>query len=464
MTTLLVSLLPTLPVPVDVSLPLDARAIGFTISLSLIAALLSGLAPALHGSKSEVLSGLKSDAQGGPERLRLRNAFVVSQVAFSIVLVVGAALFVRALQRAADIDPGFDSRGVELAALDLSLGGYTPETGPVFARELIQRVRELPGVQSAALAAMVPLGGGGLGLGPLSLPGVAQPQGRQFFDADWNVVTPGYFSTMRMSLASGRDFSDADREGTPSVVIVNQTAAQRWWGTQDVIGKTLLQQSGRPAEPGATRTLTVVAVARDTKYRSLGEEPRPFVYVPTQQQFVPRTTIVARSTQGQRLTADLRKLLASMNPNLPIVTAQTFEDYASLGLVPQRVAASVTASLGLVGLLLAAIGIYGVTAYMVTSRTREIGIRMALGAQQRDVVRLVLRQGMTLALVGVAIGLALAAAVSRALASLLFGVGAADPLAFGGSALVFCAIGLAACYVPARRATNIQAMDALRYE
>src|SRR6266850_2343509 len=260
MTTLLVSMLPTLPLPVDVSLPLDARAIGFTAGLSLAAAMLSGLAPALHGSKAEVLAGLKSDARGGPERLRLRNAFVVSQVAFSIVLVVGAGLFVRALQRAADIDPGFDPRGVELASLDLSLGGYTQETGPVFARELIQRVRELPGVQSATLSAMVPLGGGGLGLGGLTVPGVAPPQGRRFFDADWNVVTPGYFATMKMRLVFGRDFTDADREGAPSAVIVNETAARRWWGTQDVIGKTLLQQDGRPGAPDAVRTLTVIAV------------------------------------------------------------------------------------------------------------------------------------------------------------------------------------------------------------
>ena len=210
--------------------------------------------------------------------------------------------------------------------------------------------------------------------------------------------------------------------------------------------------------------MTVVGVARDSKYRTLGEEPRPFVYVPIQQQYMPRTTIVARSTHGQRLAADLRKLLASMNPNLPIVTAQTFDDYAALGLIPQRVAASVSASLGIVGLLLAAIGIYGVTAYMVTSRTREIGIRMALGAQPRDVVGMVLRQGMALALIGVAIGLVLAAGASRLLGSLLFGVGPADPLAFGGSALVFCLIGLAACYVPARRATEIEATQALRYE
>ena len=465
MTTLLVSLLPTLPLPVGVTLSLDARALAFTLGLSLIAAVLSGLAPALSESKTEVVSALKADARGGPERLRLRNAFVVGQVAFSIVLVVGAALFVRALQRATEINPGFDPRGVELAALDLSLAGYTTDTGRVFTRELIQRVRELPGVQSAALAAMVPLGGGGLGLGGLTVPGVQPPDGARFFDADWNVVTPGYFAAMRMTLASGRDFTDADREGAPSVVIVNQTAARRWWPNQDAVGKTLLQQQGYgPGTADTPRTLTVIAVAKDTKYRDLGEQPRTFVYVPQQQQYVPRTTIIARSTQGQRLAGDLRKLLAQMNPNLPIVQSQTLEDYAALTLIPQRVAASVSGSLGIVGLLLAAIGIYGVTAYMVSSRTREIGIRVALGAQRGDVVRMVLRQGMMLALAGMTIGLVLAAGASRLIGSLLFGIGPTDPIAFGGSALLFCLIGLVACYVPARRATAVDAMEALRHE
>jgi predicted permease len=465
MTTLLVSLLPTLPIPVGVTLALDSRAVGFTLGLSLIAAVLSGLAPALHVSRAAVVSALKADARGGPERQRLRNVFVVAQVAFSIMLVIGAGLFVRALQRAAEIDPGFDPRGLELAALDLSLGNYTAETGPQFASQVIERVRQVPGVESAALAAMVPLGLGGLGLGGLAVPGAPTEQGRRFVEADWNVVTPGYFHTMRMKLATGRDFTDGDRDGAAPVVIVNETAAKRFWPgvpAEDVVGRALLQQTGTAGAQDATRTLTVVAVARDSKYRSLGEDPRPFVYVPIAQQYMPRTTIVARSTNGQRLAAEIRGLLASMNPNLPIVAALTFDDYASFGLVPQRVAASVSGSLGVVGLLLAAIGIYAVTAFMVTSRGREIGIRMALGAQQSDAVRMVLRQGMLLTAVGSAIGLALAAAVSRLLASLLFGVSAADPLAYGGAALLFGVVGLIACYVPARRATRINPIEALR--
>ena len=464
MTGALLSLLPAVPLPIDVTLALDGRAVVFTLTLSLVAAILSGLAPAFHASRAEVVGALKSDTQGGPERIWLRHAFVVSQVALSIVLVVGAGLFARALQRASEIDPGFDPHGVELATLDLSLGGYTADTGRVFARELIRRVRETPGVQAAALSAVMPLGDRGIGLGGLAVPGVELRNGRRFFDVDWNVITPGYFATMKMALSTGRDFSDADREGTPSVVIVNETAARQWWPRQDALGKTLLQETGRPDAPDAVRTLTVVGVARDSKYRNLGEDPRPFVYVPIQQQYMSRTVIAARSAHGQRLAGELRALVASMNPNLPIVQSLTFDAYSQLGLLPQRIAASVAGSLGLVGVLLAAIGIYGVTAYMVSSRTREIGIRMALGAERASVVRMVLRQGLTLTMIGAAIGLAVAAAASRLLGSLLFGVGATDPLTFIGSTLLFFVVGAAACYVPARRATAIGAMDALRYD
>jgi cell division protein FtsX len=248
------------------------------------------------------------------------------------------------------------------------------------------------------------------------------------------------------------------------VVIVNETAARRWWPNQDAVGKTVVRHDGRSGAVDESRTMTVVAVARDTKYRDLAEAPRSFIYVPEQQQYSPRTTIVARSTHGQRLAAQLRTLLAGLNPNLPITQSQTLDDYAALTLIPHRVAAAVSASLGIVGLLLAAIGIYGVTAYSVTSRTREIGIRVALGAPRARVVRLVLGQGMALTMAGAMLGLVLAAGASRLLGSLLFGIGATDPITFVGTALLFTAIGLAACYVPVRRALRISANEALRYE
>src|SRR5439155_4058811 len=249
-------------------------------------------------------------------------------------------------------------------------------------------------------------------------------------------------------------------EGAQDAVIVNETAARTFWPGQEPLGRALRQQTAREQ----FRTLVVVGVARDARSRSLSDPPAPFLYVPLQQQYSPRMTIVARTTDGRRIAGELRTLLASMDPNLPMVTSQTLEDYTAIGLVPQRVAASVAGSLGLVGLLLASMGIYGVTAYMVARRTREIGIRVALGAQRGDVVRMVLRQGMTLAGVGVLIGLTLAAGASQLLATLLFGVPPIDPVTFIGSTVLFVAIGLAACLVPARRAIRINAMEALRYE
>jgi len=466
MTNVIVGLLPTLPFQVSVSLALDARAVGFAAAIALGAAVLSGLAPAFSGSKASVIGGLRTDAQSAPDRIRLRNAFVVAQVAFSIVLVVAAGLFVRALEHANAIDPGFDPRGVELASLDLSLAGFTDATGRVFARELIDRVRTIPGVESATMAAMLPLGMSRMGLGPIAIPGATAPSGRDTFDADWNIVEPGYFATMRMALVAGRDFDERDRNGAADVVVLNETAVRRFWpGTSPAgaIGKVIVQQTGRP-DAAATQPLTVVGVARDTKYASLGEDSTTFVFVPLQQQYRSRLTIVARSTNGQRLAAEIRRTLASMNPNLPIVTSQTLEDYAAIGLVPQRVAASVSGSLGAVGLLLAGIGIYGVAAYMVSSRTREIGIRVALGAQPRAVGRMVIGQGLRLTLIGAAIGVVLAVGASQLIASLLMGVGPLDPLTFASALVLFTIIGVAACYVPARRALRINATEALRYE
>jgi putative ABC transport system permease protein len=461
MTTLLVSLLPTLPFPLDVSLALDARVIAFTVALSLAAAVLSGLVPALQASKTNVLPALKDEGPAGSGRPRARNVFVVAQVALSLLLVVAAGLLVRALSHAASLDPGFDPRGVELASVDFSLGGYTEATGRAFARDLIGRVRQLPGVQSATLSRMLPLGYSRMGLGGVTIPGAPPPPGGRWSpEVEWNIVEPGYFATLRTPLLRGRDFDDRDRERAQDAVIVNETAARMFWPGLEALGRAIVQETER----GQFRTLTVVGVARDAKSRSLSDPPAPYLYVPLQQQYSPRITIVARTADGRRIAGELRKLLASMDPNLPIVASQTLDDYTAIGLVPQRVAASVAGSLGLVGLLLASMGIYGVTAYMVARRTREIGIRVALGAQRGDVVRMVLRQGMTLAGVGVLIGLMLAAGASQLLATLLFGVPPIDPVTFIGSTLLFVAIGLAACLVPARRAIRINAMEALRYE
>jgi predicted permease len=377
-----------------------------------------------------------------------------------MVLVVGAGLFARALYRAGSIDPGFDPHGIELMSVTLSHAGYTNATGPRFARELLDRVRRLPEVQAATIASSVP-GGFEVRREALAVPGDST-----FVTVDWNIVAPGYFATLRTPIAQGRDFTIADREGTQLVAIVSEAAARRFWPGQNAVGKYLLQPTWGPQGPTRpTRTLLVVGVASDIHSSSLIDGfGGACVYVPFEQQYVSNMTIVARTTRGQGIADDLRALLSSMNPNLSIVAAQTLDDSVALGLAPQRVAASVAGSLGMIGVVLAAIGIYGVVAYAVTRRTREIGIRVALGARKADIVGMVLREGLWLTAIGSAVGLAMAAVVSRVLAGFLFGVPPADPITFGGVTLLFTLIAMAACYSPVRRATHVDPTEALRYE
>jgi predicted permease len=463
LTSALTSWLPALPFPVEVSLPLDGRAIVFTTGVVLVAAVLSGLAPALHASKDDVISALKDD---GPSlRLRVRHAFVITQVAFSVLLVVVAGLFVRALHAAGSSDPGFDPHGVELLSLDLSQAGYTSTTGPLFARDVIDRVRARPDVRAATIATTLP-GGLETQRRALTVPGVPPPAGQRFFGVDWNVVEPGYFPTLRIPIVAGRDFDAADRDGAPDVAIVGEGVARRFWPAEDAVGKYLIQPAlGTSGRTTSARTLRVIGVSRDVKASSLVDGlSRSLVYVPLQQQYTPQMTIAARTTRGQRMTDEIRALVTSMNPNLSIVSAQTLEESTALGLVPQRLVASVSGSLGLVAALLAAIGIYGVTAYAVAQRTREIGIRTALGAQRANIVGMILRQGMSIVALGAAIGLALAAAATRLLVVFLFGVQPFDPAIFLGTAVLFGAIGLSACCAPVLRATHIDAMAALRHE
>jgi predicted permease len=471
MTSLLASLLPVLPFPIEVSLALDGRAIAFTAGLSLFAALLSGLAPALQASKADVVPALKDDAESLFGRSRLRHTFVIAQVALSLVLVIVAGLFARALRHVVTIEPGFDPRGVELASIDPSQAGYTATTGPLFVRSLIDRVRQMPAVASATIAA-VPPGGFEVRRHGLTVPGIPPPRGRRFWDVDWNLVEPGYFTTLRIAMTAGRDFNDADREGAPFVAVISEATARQFWPgkpIRDALGQSLVQPTfGAGGPTNDVKALRVIGVVRDIKANSLVDGATlPSVYVPLQQQYtstVTTVTIVARASHGQRIANEVRSVVAAMNPDLPIISSQTLEESVALGLVPQRIAASVAGSLGLVGLLLAAIGIYGVTAYAVTRRTREIGIRVALGAQRREIVSLVLAQGMSLAAIGAIIGLALAAAAGMALAPMLFGIPAIDPLTFAGAALLFVAVSLVACYVPARRATKVDPLTALRCE
>lgn len=460
LTSLLLSVIPSLPLPISVSFATDWRVISFAAAVSALAALLSGLVPALHASTSDLVPALKSEGlEGGGSRLRIRSVLVVGQITLSLMLAITAGLLLRSLQHAANVDPGFDSRNVDVVSLDLSLAGYNQATSRPFVTDLMARVGNLPGVTAVTMGMDLPLDGGRMGMGGLTIPGVEPPRGLNSFPIDWNVVEPGWFDTLKLPLVKGRDFSESDTAASQGVAILNEAAAARFWPGQDPMGRQVGVADG-PAAP--IRTLTIVGIAKDARLMSLGEVAEPYIYVPVAQQFATRIALLVRTSDGHSTVPQVREIVRSLNPNLPITEAMPLSQVTAIGLVPQRMAAAVAASLGIVGLLLAAIGIYGVTSYAVSRRTREIGIRVALGADRARVLRLVLRQGLMLAAIGVIIGAGLAAAGSRLLGSLLFGVPGLDPVTFASACALFAAVTLVATYIPARRATSVDPMVALR--
>jgi predicted permease len=456
MTGLLLALLPNIPIPLTLSLPLDSRIVLFGLVVTGLTALATGLVPALQASRPDLVETLKGDREAGFGRFRLRQVLVAAQVAGSVLLIIVAGLFARALQHASSINPGFDNTNVEIVGLDLSLARHNDTTGPAFLRQVIARVEALPGVESVTAAIDLPLDGSRHGRGDVWAAGKTEKEAVNL--EDWNVVEPGYFQTLRIQLLRGRDFAPSDTKGRPEVAIVNEVAAAKLWPGEDPIGRRLV----RTDEDGQ-RQVEVVGVEKTGKYVTLNENPTPFIYLPYAQEYDPRVSLVVR-TAGPTMIPAVRAIVAELNPNLPIIGTFTLDGLSTIALLPQRVAGGIAGALGVVALLIAGLGVYGVTAYSVARRTREFGIRVALGATPRDVLGLVFRQGAVLTASGLAVGLLLALASTQLLASLLFGVGAADPVTFGLAAVVFGALSLAASFVPARRALAIDPTVALRSE
>lgn len=459
LSALLLSVLPQLPVPISIRLTTDWRVVAFAVAVSAVAALLCGLAPALQARRTSLLASLKSDALGGrPARLRLRSLFVVGQVTMSLVLVIAAGLFMRALDRAASLPTGFDQTNVDVVSLDLALGRLTAETGRAFARDLVERTRALPGVVDATVAVDLPLDGGRMGFGSVRIPGAPGPLPDGGFAADWNVVEPGFFRTLGVRLSRGRDFDSRDDLSSTRVAIVNEAFARAAWPGQDPVGRQMETDTDDGFEPR-----TVIAVAEDARFVSPASPAEPYIYVPLAQVYNGRINLLVR-TAGPSAIPSVRALVREMNASLPVTVAMPLAEITALNTIPQRIVGSIAGTLGVVGMLLAAMGIYGVTAYAVSRRTREIGIRVALGASSREVMRLVLRQGAVLTAVGVALGLALAAAGAQVIRSLLYGISGVDPLTFAAACALFGVVALIATYIPARRALAVDPMVALRNE
>ena len=465
MLSLLTSLLAAVPVPIQLEFTIDWRVLAFTATVALVTGLVTGVVPAWRSARPDLVSDIKA-ANATPRRQRMRHLFVGAQLASCLVLMAVAGLLLRALESAARIDSGMRIEGVQVAMVDLELGGYSADRFLDVTEQLRERFRAMPAVDQVAAARMAPLGGGGLGLGGLRPEGASQPEAS--ISADWNVITPEYLPTLGIPLRQGRLFDSDDRSGAPLVAIVNERFAEIAWPGRSAIGARLENGDFRPGRESSIRHLTVVGVARDSKYRWIGEAPRPFIYVPMTQHPDRRVHYFIRTAPGadveRALPGAVRGAMKQFDQNLPLVQMVSLREHAELSLLPQRIAASVAGSLGAVALLLSALGVYGVTAFAVATRTREIGIRLALGANRRGVVTMMLRRMLALTAVAGVIGLAVALGAAQLLSGLLFGVSAVDPLAFGGTLVVLVVTAMAATLVPARRAASIDPVAALRSE
>jgi predicted permease len=456
---LLISYLQTTPLA-SLELGLDWRVLAFTLGVSVITGIVFGLAPALQASRLDIVMALKSeDAQrAGSRRSRLRAVFVTAQVTLSVVLLVGAGLFIRSLQSANTIDPGFRVERALTVPINLGLLRYKEFEGDNFYRNLLARVEAQPGVERASLVRFAQLGFS-FAQFQVFKEGSRDKQRDEGISTGFNVVGPNYFKTMETPLVRGRDFAETDRKGAPGVVALNETLAATLWPGEDALGKRV-SVSG-PEGP----FLEVIGVARDGKYRSLGEAPHPYIYQPLLQSYDPKMTLVVRTKgEPQSVATAVREQIRALDSNLPVADVKTLRDQLDLSLFPSRVAAWTLGGFGVLALLLAAIGIYGVVSYSVAQRTREIGVRMALGAKEKDVLRLVLGEGLFVIAIGLALGLLLAFAATRVIVGFLYGVGATDPLTFAGVPLLLGFIALVASYLPARRATKVDPLVALRYE
>jgi predicted permease len=454
----LVAFFPPSNLPLRTDAHVDQRVLFVTIAVSILAAIISGVLPALRSSSLPVQSVLKEEATSVSltvHKGRLLSGLVVAQISLSLVLLVCAGLFTRSLQKAQQSDPGFEASHLLLASYELSPAGYTRETGAAFNRQVLDRLSALPGVESVTLADFSPLSFS-IHTDYLQIEGYV-PQPHESMEISRAQVGPNYFRTLRTSMISGREFTEADTMNSQLVAVVNQAFVDRYLRDEDPIGKLVTDWGKR---------FTIVGVARNAKYRLLTYPAEPVVYLPSYQAYpTPDTTIHLRTTGDPRaMASSVEETIHQVNPELPLFNVNPLTVTMQLGTLFGRIAATFASSFGLLAMLLAAVGIYGVVAYSTRQRTREIGIRMALGAEQGGIYRLALGQGFRLTLAGLVVGTALAVAFTPLLKAQLFGVSETDAITFASVGLLLAVVALLACHIPARRATRVDPMVALRHE
>lgn len=467
-TDLLFAVLPKIPYRFSISFAPDARVLVWTAAVALLTGVVFGLAPALVASKTDIIPVLKSESSGviggdgyaGRSRLwNLRNSLVVAQVALSFVVLVCAGLFIKSLNHAVNIDPGFDTENIIAMSLDPAAVGYTEADGARFYQELKRRVEALPAVESSTTAHLLHLGDSSSSTSPIIIEGTAPPQPGEGLGIHYSTVSPDYFRTLGIRLVAGRDFTERDSVDSAPVVIINETTARQLFPNENAIGKRFA--TGEVTNPYRE----IIGIARDAKYRGLGESPRRYMYQPFAQHYNPAMTLLVR-TRGQvrDIAEQVRGEIQKIDSRVPVFDVKTMRQHLDYTLSGARIAAWLSVALGALALLLAALGLFGVMSYTVAQRTREIGIRIALGARPRDVVVLFTKQGVWLALVGLALGLGAALLVTRFIAGLLYNVNRFDATIFVGVPLLLALVGFFASYLPARRATKVDPMIALRYE
>ena len=439
---------------------LDRFVLGFTVLISFATGLLFGIVPALHATKTDLNESLKEGARGstGHARRHFRDGLVVAEVALALVLLVGAGLMLKSFVRLLDVKPGFDPKNVVTMGVSLPEARYQkPEQWADFYRRLVERLRAQPGVESASVINSLPMGGNG-GTTTFVLEGRPAPPKGQYPEANFRLAGTDYFKTLRIPLLRGRVFTEQDAKGKPLVAVVSETFARVYYPNEDPVGRRVLDTDG-------TRPTEIVGVVGDVKHWGLDDEPEPYIYMAHAQSPDSGMTIAVRSAVDPAgMAAAVRRETQAMDRDLPVFDIKSLEQRLDESSSQRRLTVFLLGIFACVAVLLAAVGIYGVMAYSVTQRTHEIGIRMALGARTADVVRLVLRQGMTLAAVGVGVGVVASLALTKLIKAMLFRVSPSDPVTFAVVALSLAAVALLACYLPARRATRVDPMIALRYE
>jgi predicted permease len=451
----------TTSIPVVMNFQFDWRVFAFAFGIALLTGILAGIVPAIRASRTD-LSTMLHDGERSMtrRRQRMRSALVVAQVAGSMALLVVAGLFTRSLGNVHFADLGFDPQHVMNFTMDPRGIGFSETQSAEFYQQLLARMNAVPGVQSAALAATVPMGEVELG-GHIEIEGHPVSSGQPHNSASDNFVSAEYFDVMRIPLLRGRGIAESDKQNSQPIAVINETMAQKYWPKEDPIGRrfTVLD--------GTKETREVVGVAKDSKTEGLADGPEPYFYAPLTQHDSSLATLQVRAAgSAESIAQETVRTIQAIEPAMPVYGVQTMSEAMNGvgGLFLFKAGAVLAAALGILGLILATVGVYGVVSYTAAQRTREIGIRMALGAQSAEVLRMVCRQGMVIIGAGLMIGLAVALAIGRVVSSFLIGIGGADPITFIAVTLALALIGVTACYLPARRAAMVDPMVALHHE